>query len=172
MKRPRAQSQAGARSQARGYERAKAIRKSRARGSLLLERLEERTLLSVTATLNSGVLDVALSAANDQALIAPSGSMISVSGTELLRALVLGRIRDCGAGRNTDSQDAPNQSVTFGGGGGTIALDAASGADALEVSGSYPDNLHKRHDRRDGRERRRRGLGDDVGGQQRAAYGD
>jgi len=37
-------------------------------------------------------------------------------------------------GANTSSQDDPNQSVTFGGSGGTIAL-AASGTDALKVSG-------------------------------------
>ena len=38
-------------------------------------------------------------------------------------------------GTNTTSQDDANQSVTFGGSGGTIALGAASGTGALMVSG-------------------------------------
>ena len=81
MTRPRALSQAKSRSELRADERAKAIRKRRSRGNLVLECLENRTLLSVTASLSSGVLDVNLSAANDQALITPSGSTISISGT-------------------------------------------------------------------------------------------
>jgi len=52
------------------------------RKSLYLEiqELESRTLLSVTASLTSGVLDVNLSAAQDSAQITPSGSTISVTG--------------------------------------------------------------------------------------------
>ena len=38
-------------------------------------------------------------------------------------------------GTNTSTQDDPNQSVTFGGNGGTITLNTASGTDALSVSG-------------------------------------
>ncbi len=52
----------------------------------VIQELERRTLLSVTASLNSGVLDVNLSAANDQALITPSGSSIAVSGTDYGRS--------------------------------------------------------------------------------------
>jgi hypothetical protein len=135
MTRPRAQSPAKSRSELRADERAKTIRKRRSRGNLVLECLENRTLLSVTASLSSGVLDVNLSAANDQALITPSGSTISISGTNFSVQSFSGVTALLVQGANTSSQDDPNQSVTFGGTGGTIALDAASGTDALSVSG-------------------------------------
>ena len=100
-----------------------------------LELLENRTLLSVTATWNSGVLDVNLSAADDQALIALSGSSISVSGTGYTIQSFAGVTALLVQGANTSSQGDPNQGVTFGGTGGTIALDTATGTDALNVSG-------------------------------------
>ncbi len=103
--------------------------------SPVIQELERRTLLSVTASLNSGVLDVNLSAANDQALITPSGSTISVSGTGFSAQAFSGVTSLLVQGANTPSQDDPNQSVTFGGSGGTITLHTASGTDALNVSG-------------------------------------
>ena len=101
----------------------------------MIQELESRTLLSVTASLNSGVLDVNLSAANDQALITPSGSSISVSGTGFSAQAFSGVTSLLVQGANTPGQDDPNQSVTFGGSGGTITLNTASGTDALNVSG-------------------------------------
>ncbi len=131
MTRPRTgQSPAKSRSELRADERAKTIRKRRSRGNLVLECLESRTLLSVTASLNSGMLDVNLSAANDQVLITPSGSSISVSGTGFSAQSFSGVAALVVQGGNTSSQDEPNQSVTFGGAGGTITLNAASGTDA------------------------------------------
>jgi hypothetical protein len=74
-------------------------------------------------------LDVDLSAAGDQVLIAPSGSTIHVSGTNYstqafsnVTALVV-------QGANTSSEDVPDQVVTIGGSGGTMTLDS------LTVSG-------------------------------------
>ncbi len=113
----------------------RAKRPRRRTHSLVIQELERRTLLSVTAALNSGVLDVNLSAANDQALITPSGSMISVSGTGFSAQAFSGVTSLLVQGANTPSQDDPNQSVTFGGSGGTITLNSASGTDALNVSG-------------------------------------
>lgn len=107
-------------------------RKSR---PLVIQELEQRTLLSVTASLHSGVLDVNLSAANDQALINPSGSTISVSGTGFSSHAFSGVSAILVQGSNTSTQDDPNQSVKFGGSGGTITLNTASGTDALNVSG-------------------------------------
>ncbi len=109
---------------------------------LAIQELEHRTLLSVVASLNSGVLDVNLTAANDQAQITPSGSSITVSGTDYsspdagdpntfagVNSIVV-------LGTNTTTNDDPNESVTFGAStGGTITLNAASGTDALNVSG-------------------------------------
>ena len=111
------------------------------RKSLYLEiqELESRTLLSVTASLTSGVLDVNLSAAQDSAQITPSGSTISVTGISGSVTTNFGPFSGVTAivvqGANTSSQDDPNQSVTFGGSGGTIALNAPSGTAALNVSG-------------------------------------
>ncbi len=99
------------------------------------ERLEDRTLLSITASLSSGVLDVQLSAAGDQALIAPTTSGISVSGTGYTAQTFAGVTAMVVQGANSASQDVPNQGVTFGGSGGTITLDAAAGTAALNVSG-------------------------------------
>jgi hypothetical protein len=135
MTRPRAHSQAKLRSELRADERVKAIRKRRSQGKLVLEHLEDRTLLSVTAILNSGVLDVNLSAANDHALISTSGSTISVSGTNYSAHSFSGVTELLVQGANTSSHDDPNQSVTFGGSGGTITLHAAKNTDALSVSG-------------------------------------
>ena len=113
----------------------RAKRPRRKSPSLVIQELEHRTLLSVTASLNSGVLDVNLSAANDQALIIPSGSNISVSGTGFSAQAFSGVTSLLVQGANTSSQDDPNQGVTFGGSGGTITLNTASGTDALSVSG-------------------------------------
>jgi hypothetical protein len=101
----------------------------------VIQELENRTLLSVTASLNATVLDVNLSAAGDQATITPSGSSISVSGTGYSGNSFSGVTAIVVLGANTSSQDDPNQGVTFGGGGGTIALNTAAGTDALNVSG-------------------------------------
>ena len=115
--------------------RASATRPRRLSPFLAIEQLENRTLLSVTAVLNSTVLDVNLSAANDQAMITPSGSSIDVSGTGFSLQSFAGVTGIVVLGANTSSHDDPNQGVTFGGSGGTITLDTASGTDALNVSG-------------------------------------
>jgi hypothetical protein len=47
-----------------------------------MEHLEDRTLLSVTASLIAGQLDIDLSAPHDQVVISPSGSSILVNGTD------------------------------------------------------------------------------------------
>jgi len=60
--------------------RSSANRPRRKSPYLAIQELESRTLLSVTASLTSGVLDVNLSAAQDSAQITPSGSTISVTG--------------------------------------------------------------------------------------------
>ncbi len=110
-------------------------RRSRTSPDLLLQELERRTLLSVTASLSGTALDVNLSAANDQATITPSGSSISVVGTGFSSHSFAGVSTIVVLGANTSSQDDPDQSVMFGGTGGTISLDAASGTIALDVSG-------------------------------------
>src|SRR5208283_2699401 len=96
-------------------------------------------LLSVTASLgtgmSAGVLYVDLLAANDRATITPSGSSISVSGTNYFIQTFSSVNSILVLGANTSSQDDPNQSVTFGGSGGTITLNPTSGTDALSVSG-------------------------------------
>ncbi len=110
--------------------------RERRRATILgFQELESRTLLSITTSLSSGVLDVNLSAAGDQALIAPSGSTIDISGTNFSLQAFTGVTTLVVQGANTASQDVPNQGVTFGGSGGTIALDAAAGTAALDVSG-------------------------------------
>ena len=81
------------------------------------------------------MLDVGVSAAGDQVLIAPSGSTIDVSGTNYSLQSFANVTSLVVQGANTLSQDVPNQGITFGGSGGTITLDAESGADALNVSG-------------------------------------
>ncbi len=110
-------------------------RRPRTSPDLLLQELERRTLLSVTASLSGTALDVNLSAANDQATITPSSSSISVVGTAFMSHSFAGVNTIVVLGANTSSQDDPDQSVTFGGTGGTITLDAASGTPALSVSG-------------------------------------
>jgi hypothetical protein len=102
---------------------------------LTFQELEQRTLLSVTASLKSGVLDINLSAAGDSAMISPSGASISVSGTGDSGALFSGVTAIVVVGTNTPATDAPGESVTFEGSGGTIALNAAAGTAALSVSG-------------------------------------
>ncbi len=102
---------------------------------LTIQELERRTLLSVTASLNSGVLDVDLSSANDQALITPSGTTISLTGTGFSNRSFAGVTALVVQGTNTSDVDDPNQRVTFGGSGGTITLRTAAGTDALSVSG-------------------------------------
>ncbi len=97
--------------------------------------LEERTLPSVTASLSQGLLTVNLGAASDQATIAPSGSNISVVGTNLASQSFSGVNAIAVVGTNTSSLDAAEQSVAFGGSGGTITLNTASGSNALDVSG-------------------------------------
>ncbi len=82
MTRPRAQSRAERRTEVLADERAKAIRKRRGLRNLVMEHLEDRTLLSVTASLIAGQLDIDLSAPHDQVVISPSGSSILVNGTD------------------------------------------------------------------------------------------
>src|SRR5208283_123340 len=115
--------------------RSSANRPRRKSPYLMIQELESRTLLSVTASLSAGVLDVDLLAANDQATITPSGSSISVSGTGYTANSFSGVTAIVEQSANTSSQDDPNQGVTFEGSGGTIALDTESGTDALKVSG-------------------------------------
>ncbi|MFI5455223.1 MAG: beta strand repeat-containing protein [Isosphaerales bacterium] len=115
--------------------RSSANRPRRKSPYLVIQELEHRTLLSVTASLNATVLDVNLSAANDQAMITPSGSNIQVSGTGYSSNSFAGVTAIVVLGANTSSQDDPNQGVTFGGSGGTITLHSASGTDALKVTG-------------------------------------
>ena len=50
---------------------------------LMVQALEDRTLLAVSASVNSSVLDVTLSAANDSATISFDGTNVDVSGTGL-----------------------------------------------------------------------------------------
>ena len=111
------------------------VLRSRWYTQLALEALEGRLAPAVTALLDNGVLQVALSAANDQALITPSGTTILVSGTNLPSQPFSGVTSLVVQGANTSGQDDPNQSVVFGGSGGTIGLHSASGTDALSVSG-------------------------------------
>ena len=114
------------------------IRSASAREPLRLELLESRIAPRVTAVLNPSnakELDVSLSAANDQALITPSGTNISVSGTGYSAQSFAGVTSLVVLGANTSTQDVPNQSVTFGGSGGTITLVTAPDTDALNVSG-------------------------------------
>ena len=111
---------------------------------LVLQELEKRTLLSVTAFLNpasSTDLEVDLSAVGDQALITPSGSTIVVSGAD--GTTYSGPPSFLGvteiAVYNTSGQTDAAQSVTFqpaaGQSSGTFDLSAASGTNALLVNG-------------------------------------
>ena len=140
------------------------IRNAPLRRLLSLETLENRIAPSVSAIFDTTTkaLAVSLSAADDQAVIAPSGSNISVSGTNLTAHTFSGVASIVVVGANTSTQDSPNQGVTFGG-GGTITLHAASDTEALKVSGVTFGDLHQRHDQRDLGRHRRRGLRDHRG---------
>jgi hypothetical protein len=76
MTRPRAHSQAKSHSEVQAEERVKTIRKRRSRRSLLLEQLEDRTLLSVTAFVQNQSLQVVGDAASDSVsmLVVPLGT--------------------------------------------------------------------------------------------------
>ena len=125
------------------------------------ECLEHRTLLSVTAILNSGVLDVNLSAANDQALITPSGSTISVSGTGYSAQSFSGvtSLRGAGSQHVQPGRTQPERH---------IRRERRHDRSRRRVGHRRPlrlrrhvGDLHRRHDRRDLRRCRRRGFRDD-----------
>lgn len=96
--------------------------------------------MSITASMNGTELDVNLSASGDSATISPLGSSISVTGQSSASSGVKS-IKVTGT--NTGTVDTPNQSVTFGGSGGTITLQATAGAPALNVSGVTSVNFSK-----------------------------
>ncbi|HKM52869.1 MAG TPA: hypothetical protein VJY33_05610, partial [Isosphaeraceae bacterium] len=78
--------------------------------ALTIERLEDRTLLSVTVTLNGDVLDIGLSAANDSATVSLNASndidvFDGTTHTDFASTLV--------HGINAQGDDATSQSVTF-----------------------------------------------------------
>ena len=114
---------------------------------LVLQELESRTLLSVTAFLNpanSTDLEVDLSATGDQAQIMPSATMstfdasnIVVGGTDYSGAPLFQGVTEISV-NNTSGQTDAKQSVTFqpaAGGSSKFTLDAASGTNALLVNG-------------------------------------
>ncbi len=109
-------------------------KRQRRRSTLLeIQELENRTLLSVTASLLSGVLEVDLSAAHDQAFMTPVGSDIQVTGTDFTTQSFSGFSSIVVQGTNTSSHDDPDQGVVFE--QGAINLNAPAGTDALKVSG-------------------------------------
>ncbi len=113
---------------------------------LVIQELERRTLLSVTAFFNpanSTELEVDLSAVGDQAQIMPSGKPL---GLGALTVVVLGTNYSGPSSfpgvmqivvDNTSTLVDANQAVTFqqSSSSSTFALDAASGTDALLVDG-------------------------------------
>jgi hypothetical protein len=94
---------------------------------LVLQELENRTLLSVTTSLNSGVIDINLSSENacfDRAL----GLLDFRQRHRLFHPVVLKRYFAGGAGANSSSQDDPNVAV--------IATSLVNFTAATDVGGS------------------------------------
>ncbi len=138
---------------------------------LVIQELERRTLLSVTASLSGTALDVNLTAANDQVLIVPSGSTIVVSGTGESGQSFSGRQHDrCARCQHfAPGRSRPERHVR-----GHRRHDHSGrciGHPRLECLRRHVRDHQRRHDQRDLGQRRHRGLRDDVGSQQHAADG-
>ncbi len=89
------------------------LRRRRQYRALVVQALEDRTLLAVTASVSSSVLDVSLSAANDSVTISFDGTNVDVSGTDLSVAKFSPSAFP--SGLSITGATLSNQSVTFTG---------------------------------------------------------
>ncbi len=106
-----------------------------ARGIPAVEWLEDRTLLSVTASLQNGLLDIGLGAQGDSATVVADGTNVQVSdgtNTVLLTAAV-GAVTGIDAKGTGDSSHDLGQSVTFTS-TGALPLDLSGGLQASGVA--------------------------------------
>src|SRR5690349_9183777 len=75
-----------------------------------IESLEDRTLLTVTANLSSGLLDISLSASGDSAAVVADGKQITVNNTMMFDE---GLITGINAHGTSSSSQNSNQTLTL-----------------------------------------------------------